>query len=825
MSDDGFERFEITDYDLDNEFNPNRPRRKLSKKQQIYGIFADDSDNDDYHLSRGRRNNRGGNAKDYTAPVSFVAGGVQQSGKKNKNVEEPEDDQISDDEYERPTFGNKSGQLMGTANSSNESSDGEIYASQVLKKNYERKSTGRVGAWEQHTRGIGAKLLLQMGYEPGKGLGKDLQGISQPVEAFVRKGRGAIGAYGPEMKTSVSERPESIKNENVRESKHNKQKINKWKKGTDGGHRNQNYHCFKTAEEIIERGKNSKNNMPDKLSKQLGNVPVIDMTGPERRVLSGYHALAHTRVMDEDIYEVKTDLKNKLASQASNVFDMPELKHNLQLIVDLCEQQIIATHTSLRTAADNESYYEYQLKSLREIMEREYNYISTLENVSSLVYELVIDDSDLTIERTEHLFIKLQQVFGTEYKEFKLADLAAGVVGPLLKRHLDAWQPLEQPTQYIDLIKKWSTILEVKDENEVLARNIFDPYSSIIWVGVIPSFRACAGNWNPKQYQPMAALLDAWAPLFPSWILDSVLEQLVLPRLTRSIREWDPLTDTVPIHIWILPWHNVLGFRMEESVYPTIREKLGFALHGWMPHDRSARAMLLPWKGVFNVSEMQEFLVKHIVPKLQMVLSELIINPLDQKLDMWYTVWEWYEVLPLKVMTQLLEKSFFPKWMQMLIIWLNQSPNYIEVTRWYAGWKSMFPAEFLNEPNIKDIFRRALEVMHRATDNTDKLTSFESKSAQPPAQAPPPPALMDIQITKPIQLEFKQVVSQKCAELGILFAPLPGRRELGKQIYRVGKLYCYIDRNICMISENTQSSWRPIGLSQMLDRAMTGVIN
>ncbi len=32
-----YERFEITDYDLDNEFNPNRVRRKLTKKQQIYG--------------------------------------------------------------------------------------------------------------------------------------------------------------------------------------------------------------------------------------------------------------------------------------------------------------------------------------------------------------------------------------------------------------------------------------------------------------------------------------------------------------------------------------------------------------------------------------------------------------------------------------------------------------------------------------------------------------------------------------------------------------------------------------------------------------------
>lgn len=41
------------------------------------------------------------------------------------------------------------------------------------------------GHWEQHTRGIGGKLMAKMGYVHGSGLGKQGEGRIEPVEAVV----------------------------------------------------------------------------------------------------------------------------------------------------------------------------------------------------------------------------------------------------------------------------------------------------------------------------------------------------------------------------------------------------------------------------------------------------------------------------------------------------------------------------------------------------------------------------------------------------------------------------------------------------------------
>jgi len=61
----------------------------------------------------------------------------------------------------------------------------------------------------------------------------------------------------------------------------------------------------------------------------------------------------------------------------------------------------------------------------------------------------------------------------------------------------------------------------------------------------------------------------------------------------------------------------------------------------------------------------------------------------------------WKEHIPAKHIATMLEKSFFPKWLNVLCSWLSNMPNYEEITKWYLGWKSLFPEDLMAYPTIK----------------------------------------------------------------------------------------------------------------------------
>lgn len=139
---------------------------------------------------------------------------------------------------------------------------------------------------------------------------------------------------------------------------------------------------------------------------------------------------------------------------------------------------------------------------------------------------------------------------------------------------------------------------------------------------------------------------------------------------------WNPLTDTVPIHSWIHPWLPLFQSRLE-PLYPPIRSKLSHALQRWHPSDASARCILLPWKDVFTPGAWEAFMVKNIIPKLGLFvfLSVTFFSPKEVE------QWIFYSLCPLFPLVFLLMCVYVPPRNSQVSVWKNWSST-LTSSRW-----------------------------------------------------------------------------------------------------------------------------------------------
>lgn len=807
MAEVEIEKFEITDYDLENEFNPNRRRFNLTKNQQIYGVFAPDDGSDDDRPSFGR--------KDYTTPINFVGGGIQQSGKKSekKNTEETADLISSDDDEPLPqVLKSKPPHGMGRRHL------------RYIPGSRGNASEQDFGKWERHTRGIGLKLLLQQGYKPGKGLGKDLQGISEPIEAKQRKGRGAVGAYGSERTEQQLKQGENIDSEEEEDQAFKKQ-LGQWKKSEEGKQKIK--YVYKTMDDVISEGGHRK--AKGDLS-HLSKVKVIDMTGPEQKVFSGYYAMSnqHSKPLETDEEAGVKKYEN---------FALPELTHNMNLLVETLEQEIIQKDRERRFQKDQIVNLSHEIEKRSEEIVFESKQIDALESLLKDAEILQMRGKSscnpLTLAEAARMLKNCQENYYEEYKMYEIWELYVGEVVHLLKQYFHTWNPLEDACYGLDEIKKWKDMLE--NGYCTYSSEKMEPYDQLVWEAWMPQLRRLVTTWNSRNCHPLIELLENWMPLLPTWIMDNILDQVILPRLQQEVDDWNPLTDNVPIDAWIHPWLPMMGVRLE-VLYPPIRQKLANGLTNWHPSDISAKRILEPWKNVFSRGTLDAFLIKNVLPKLVLIMQEFTINPHQQLLDPWQWFMVWEDMMPVQSMVSVLEKHFFPKWLQVLCTWLGHNPNYDEVTKWYMGWKSMFPSQFLSHPTVKEQFNRALDVMNHAVsipqgigyqpgarEHVAYLASLERRRELDNASAQIPNRDYEVlaqsmqSTSANLSISFKDLVERRAIENGLVFIPVPKRFQEAKQVYRFGNLQIYIDRSVIFVQR--EHGWIPQSLQALVDLA------
>lgn len=114
-------------------------------------------------------------------PVSFIASSVMHSETVELETVDPNDP-------------NGTCESKGDANGTSESK-GDVYATCKSKGIF---STGQIGSFEIHTKGFGSKMMAKMGFVEGGGLGKDGQGMAQPIEVIKRPKSLGLGVKFPD---------------------------------------------------------------------------------------------------------------------------------------------------------------------------------------------------------------------------------------------------------------------------------------------------------------------------------------------------------------------------------------------------------------------------------------------------------------------------------------------------------------------------------------------------------------------------------------------------------------------------------------------------
>ncbi|KAK4837059.1 hypothetical protein QYF36_002493 [Acer negundo] len=308
----------------------------------------------------------------------------------------------------------------------------------------------------------------------------------------------------------------------------------------------------------------------------------------------------------------------------------------------------------------------------------------------------------------------------------------------------------------------------------------------------------------------MLRFLESWDKLIPPSVLHTILDTIVMPKLSSAVDSWDPRQETVPIRLLVHPWLPILG-QKSESLCHSICKKLSNVLDGWHTSGLFAHIILSPWKTMFSSANWEQLMCRYIVPKLQVALQELQINPANQKIDEFCLVMSWISVVPMHLMVYLTERFFFAKWLQVLYHWLSTTPDFEQIHNWYLGWKGLIPQELLANENIRAQLNIGLNMMSQAADGL-KVVMMEQWPLEAHQQKA---AAAEARKEGAAKLTLKEG-SAYAQKNELLFKPKPGRMHNGQQIYGFDNISIYVDSQNQMVYAKKEEGWIPVTLDTML---------
>lgn len=683
-----------------------------------------------------------------------------------------------------------------------------------------------------------ARMMAKMGYVEGQGLGSSGQGIVNPIEAQARPQGAGLGAVREKTKQARDEerREAARRGEMIDLSSDEERRIRRKKKegrktesrsGTGTPVPRPKKPQFRTAHEMEA----------DMEGLEVPNVlkSLIDATGKEQRILTSTAGL----MASQEFVSSGEAEAVKIAKRA---------RHDLEAFAD-----------EWKGLTERKRFIELEEAQVVDDLDAYQSRVDHLTGLIAAVEELDIFDHDENIvSRFDEITGKLESMeakYRDVMDEYRLAETAVAAIHPLFRQAMEEWEPLQQPAFLVANLERLKPLVSRRNENEEFQRQSTSPYETMIYTLWLPRVRSALMNdWDVYDPNPATALVTAWKTLIPPFVFSNVLDQLVVPKLSRALKEWKPRSSRChpsphdgKFPWWLFQWLQYLDERHTNPKQPTglmsdTKRKFRVVLDTWSLRRGIINGLNL-WKDALG-SEFDVCLRNHLLPRLARHLREdFTVNPQEQDLTALEDVFRWKDFFPPNVMGLLLVSDFFPKWHEILYIWLTNDPNYEEVGAWFSWWRSQIPPE-INELTIVDEeWKKGLQTMDLALQLGDRAAAelprptTAARSALPTREdtvaeaaaaattAAPPRA-------KPQVLEeiaFKDIVENWCAEQGLIVLPLrEAHPQNGQPLFRItasatgkGGVVVFLQGDVVWVrNKKTKDVWEPMGLEdQLVERA------
>lgn len=285
------------------------------------------------------------------------------------------------------------------------------------------------GNWEKHTKGIGKKLLMKMGFKGG--LGKNEDGVTRQLEVKLRPMQSGLefGSFREAATLMVNREIEAHRQGKTLEQMEAEVRLAAASgrgTGTGAATSRKNASGKKRKRRIILEELGEQQDEEAAENEQVAAPPkqtIMDMRGPQTKLVYGMDDLA------------------PMPSGASEDGGIPklgqELLHNVGLLAGLPETEVQELHGRRLAAVDRAKALEKVAAVLRTKVDASAERLSRLEKVETILHRVhdKVGNNPASVMADDVLkaFRTLREIFPEEYAVFGLARLILALIVPVVK--------------------------------------------------------------------------------------------------------------------------------------------------------------------------------------------------------------------------------------------------------------------------------------------------------------------------------------------------------------------------------------------------------